>query len=88
MININIPSLLLYYNIWNTKTKRLTPSFSIRKDDNVNFKKYEYQASAYVFGRSVGYRSGVSLCELNKKTWLEIINSGAKKYSNFVVMNW
>lgn len=57
--------------------KRL--SLLIKKDDNVNFKKYEYQASAYVFGRSVGYRSGVSLCELNKKTWLEIINSGAKK---------
>ena len=32
MININIPSLLLYYNIWNKKTKRLTPSFSIRKN--------------------------------------------------------
>lgn len=37
--------------------KRL--SLLIKKDDNVNFKKYEYQASAYVFGRSVGYRSGV-----------------------------
>ena len=35
MININIPSLLLYYNIWNTKIKRLTPSFSIRKAEGV-----------------------------------------------------
>ena len=60
--------------------KRL--SLLIKKDDHVNFKKYEYQTSAYVFGRSVGYRSGVSLCELNKKTWLEIINSGAKKIFN------
>ena len=51
--------------------KRL--SLLIKKDDHVNFKKYEYQTSAYVFGRSVGYRSGVSLCELNKKTWLEIL---------------
>ena len=59
--------------------KRL--SLLIKKDDVKNFKKYEYQTSAYVFGRSVnyGYHYNITLSEPNQKTWLEIINAGAKK---------
>ena len=59
--------------------KRL--SLLIKKDDVKNFKKYEYQTSAYVFGRSVNYGNhyNITLSEPNKKTWLEIINAGAKK---------
>ena len=59
--------------------KRL--SLLIKKDDVKNFKKYEYQTSAYVFGRSVNYgrHYNITLSEPNKKTWLEIINNGAKK---------
>ena len=57
--------------------KRL--SLLIKKDDVNNFKKYEYQNSAYVFGRSTIYRNNVNMSEPNKKTWLEIINNGAKK---------
>lgn len=56
--------------------KRL--SLLIKKDDIKNFKKYEYQTSAYVFGRSSNYYN-TTLREPNKKTWLEIINAGAKK---------
>lgn len=59
--------------------KRL--SLLIKKDDVQNFKKYEYQTSAYVFGRSVnyGYHYNITLSEPNAKTWLEIIHAGAKK---------
>ena len=59
--------------------KRL--SLLIKKDDVKNFKKYEYQTSAYVFGRSVNYGHyyNITVSEPNKKTWLEIIHAGAKK---------
>lgn len=59
--------------------KRL--SLLIKKDDVKNFKKYEYQTSAYVFGRSVNYGRyyNITVSEPNKKTWLEIIHAGAKK---------
>lgn len=59
--------------------KRL--SLLIKKDDVKNFKKYEYQKSAYVFGRSLNYgrNYNVQYKEPNAKTWLEIINAGAKK---------
>ena len=59
--------------------KRL--SLLIKKDDVKNFRKYEYQTSAYVFGRSISYgrNYNVKLNELNKKTWLEIINADAVK---------
>lgn len=64
--------------------KRL--SLLIKKDDIKNFKKYEYQTSAYVFGRSSNYYN-TTLREPNKKTWLEIINAGAKKILVLVAMN-
>ena len=57
--------------------KRL--SWIIKRDDVKNFKKYEYQTSAYVFGRSMGYRNGEQLREPIKKTWEEILNENAKK---------
>lgn len=59
--------------------KRL--SLLIKKDDVKNFKKYEYQKSAYVFGRSLNYgrNYNIQYKEPNAKTWLEIINAGAKK---------
>lgn len=59
--------------------KRL--SLLIKKDDAKNFKKYEYQKSAYVFGRTLYYgrNYNVEYKEPNAKTWLEIINAGAKK---------
>ena len=59
--------------------KRL--SLLIKKDDVKNFKKYEYQKSAYVFGRSLDYgrNYNVQYKEPIAKTWLEIINAGAKK---------
>ena len=52
--------------------KRL--SLLIKKDDVNNFKKYKYQESEYVFGKSSGH-----LKDSSTKTWLEIINAGAKK---------
>jgi transcriptional regulator with XRE-family HTH domain len=57
--------------------KRL--SMLIKKDDVANFKKYDYQTSAYVFGRSVGYRNANDLRELNANTWKEIIGAKAHK---------
>ncbi len=57
--------------------KRL--SWIIKRDDVKNFKKYKYQTSAYVFGRSMGYRNGERLREPIKKTWEEILNENAKK---------
>ena len=57
--------------------KRL--SWIIKRDDVKNFKKYEYQTSAYVFGQSMGYRNGERLREPIKKTWEEILNENAKK---------
>ena len=57
--------------------KRL--SWLISKDDSENFKKYEYQTSAYVFGRSTNYRYEDKLREPVKKTWEEIISKNAKK---------
>lgn len=57
--------------------KRL--SWIIKRDDVKNFKKYEYQTSEYVFGRSMGYRNGERLREPIKKTWEEILNENAKK---------
>lgn len=57
--------------------KRL--SWIIKRDDVKNFKKYEYQSSAYVFGRSMGYRNGEQLREPIKKTWEEIFSEKAKK---------
>ena len=57
--------------------KRL--SWIIKRDDVKNFVKYEYQTSAYVFGRSMGYRNGENLREPIKKTWEEIFSEKAKK---------
>ncbi|MDY5669196.1 MAG: helix-turn-helix transcriptional regulator [Bacilli bacterium] len=57
--------------------KRL--SLLIKKDDVKNFKKYEYQNSAYVFGRSMCYRSREQFREPIKKTWEEIFSEKAKK---------
>ena len=59
--------------------KRL--SLLIKNDDAKNFKKYEYQKSDYVFGKPLYYgrNYNVQYKEPNSKTWLEIINSGAKK---------
>lgn len=60
--------------------KRL--SLLIRNDDVANFKKYEYQSSEYVFGRSFEYKNCSNLKELNCKIWLEIINKRAEKIFN------
>lgn len=57
--------------------KRL--SWIIKKDDVKNFVKYEYQTSAYVFGRSMGYRNGENLRKPIKKIWEEIFSEKAKK---------
>ena len=57
--------------------KRL--SMLIKKDDVINFKKYEYQNSAYVFGRSIGYKNANDLRSLNTNTWKEIIEAKAHK---------
>ena len=59
--------------------KRL--SWIIKRDDVKNFKKYEYQTSEYVFGRSMGYRNGERLREPIKKHGKKYLTKTPKRSS-------
>ena len=71
--------------------KRL--SWIIKRDDLENFKKYSYQDSAYLFGRTeeytprthYGYNYRFKVTSLNIPTWKEIIDHKAYKIFNLAL---